>query len=321
MAEARLRAAGGQIDTSILAARAALQLDRHWPMPIFFLADQALECGQHAQATALLDSIVADHGGNKQFSLRRSAYHAVAANRLATEVALAWLALVDSPPTTRVIGEMDELAGAHPELAFMREAVRWARLRSGNGDHVDEACPTAGSDPSEVENDQHAPSAFFAGDLRLFPVPNLLEFLRAGYCSGVLICHGPLSAVGIQLVSGRIAGVIAPSRANLGAALMAAGLVTASEAERAKSELPGGVSDRRIAQYILSTTNLEAAVIRNYMLRQIYGLLRQMIGWTGGHFSFDPEVPYEAIDERLEIDLDPQSVLLSACAELDEAAG
>ena len=123
----------------------------------------------------------------------------------------------------------------------------------------------------------------FTGDLELFGVPALLEFLRGGRRTGTLVCTSDLGSGTVVLRRGKVIGATAP----------AAGRVATARGS--------GVDE-----------------VRQALLTATRKAVRELATWTDGRFEFDPAGIVEPPVPGADIELDAQALLLSIFATDDE---
>lgn len=156
----------------------------------------------------------------------------------------------------------------------------------------------------------------FSGDLGEFCVPDLLEFLRSARRTGLLLCTTSMGIGRVQLSGGMIVGADSPNALDLRRQLLN-NPELAPERRAALAALPvASFSDDAVDDAIASRDLVPRDEVERARVARIYSAIREMIGWTSGRFSFDPEVamtnPAPAISA--------QSILMQLCQEQDEQA-
>lgn len=136
----------------------------------------------------------------------------------------------------------------------------------------------------------------FAGNLRQFKVPDLLEFLRMNQRTGMLrlISEGRMGE--IHLHDGRLASACTSGSSRLGEALVAGGHLEEAAVEGAMRRQQERGRLTPLGQVLLD----EGAIDRDTLRPVLDGLIQEAVGeilnWEDGHFAFesdddDPEAP------------------------------
>lgn len=138
---------------------------------------------------------------------------------------------------------------------------------------------TRASVPSNVKAVGTGP--VFAGDLAELALPDLLEFLRLGQRTGLLVCTTPFGVGAVRLHRGLVSGASSPR-----------------------------------APEPLHATPPAAGDDRNHpRVAQIYDAFREMLVWREGRFAFEPELPSDASAFSA---LSAQTILMHLYQEQDE---
>jgi hypothetical protein len=156
----------------------------------------------------------------------------------------------------------------------------------------------------------------FSGDLGEFCIPDLLEFLRNARRTGLLMCTTTMGIGRVQLLQGMIVGADSPNALDLRRQLLN-NPELAPERRAALAVLPAeSFRDEAIDAAIAARDLVPRDEVERARVARIYSAVREMIGWTSGRFSFDPEVvmtnPAPA--------LNAQSILMQLCREHDETS-
>ena len=156
----------------------------------------------------------------------------------------------------------------------------------------------------------------FAGDLQLFAIPDLLEFLRAGQRTGTLVCSSTAGIGAVHIRNGRVTGAASPGTQWLGEYLVAQGSITKENLPQVPLEEQGKhslVGSRLVNQGVVTAEQVRAA-----LSAQIHDALFELMGWGEGQFAFDPEAVVEPAAKEVDVALDPQGMLLDIFREMDE---
>jgi tetratricopeptide (TPR) repeat protein len=160
----------------------------------------------------------------------------------------------------------------------------------------------------------------FSGELSVFPLPDLLEFLRSGRRSGTLICSCQAGIGTLHFFDGKITGAASPGTPVIGKLLV----LNHGVEEKALLQVVVTQQSERLNQpigWLLVQEGLvEASVVRASLQEQIVMALREMVAWHDGQFAFDSKVAPERARPEIDVEIDPQGVLLKIFRELDEAS-
>jgi hypothetical protein len=156
----------------------------------------------------------------------------------------------------------------------------------------------------------------FGGSLEEFCLPDLLQLLRNTRRTGLLTCTTSTGIGRVLLSGGMIVGADSPSALDLRwQVLNSPGL--APERRAVLAALPvDSFSDEAIDDAIAARGLVSRDDVASARVARIYSAFREMIGWTSGRFSFDPEVTVNHPRPALSV----QSILMRLWQEQDEQA-
>jgi hypothetical protein len=156
----------------------------------------------------------------------------------------------------------------------------------------------------------------FSGNLQLFALPDILEFLRSGQRTGTLLCSSTAGIGAIHLRRGRITGAGSPATKGLKDYLIAIGAVSKENIQRVDQDEPG---ERPLIGGLLVRLGLVTeGDVRLALRDQIRDAVKELMSWGAGQFAFDPEKVIETAEGDVLVELDPQDVLLNIFKEMDE---
>lgn len=162
--------------------------------------------------------------------------------------------------------------------------------------------------------------AVFSGQLGVFALPDLLEFLRSARRTGRLVCSGPCGIGRLQLREGRITEAVSPAAPDVGELLVRSGRLSA-EALRAAAGASGAADgEAALAQALVGRGLVQAPAVREAREQRIALAIRELLGWREGEFAFDRHAGSAPVAPELAVSVDPQEVLLAAFKDQDEAA-
>lgn len=164
-----------------------------------------------------------------------------------------------------------------------------------------------------------SPKAVFTGDLQLFAVPDLLEFLKSSRRTGTLVITTPTGIGAVHMKRGMITGAAAPDGKNVGDLLIESGAITAEQLKAAAEHQKAASPDKLLGSIMIELGLINAETLQRVLITQIKQSVFHMVSWTAGRFAFEPD-KREQVDDVSDVGvaLDTQAVLLDVLRELDE---
>jgi len=162
------------------------------------------------------------------------------------------------------------------------------------------------------------PSPVFSGQLSVFALPDLLEFLRSAKRTGLLVCSSATGMGKLHFRAGWIAGASSPSTPRLGQILLRSGLVSEQALEVAATrqvEHP----DLLLGELLVWDGLVDDAAVQDALRQQIELTVRELVQWKDGEFTFSGETENQPA-RKISVELDAQAVLLSLFKDMDEAS-
>jgi|CZKU01.1.fsa_nt_gi hypothetical protein len=161
----------------------------------------------------------------------------------------------------------------------------------------------------------------FVGRLETLCLPDLLEFLRNGQRTGVMLFSSSAGTGKIHVRAGRLTGASAPTTTSLPGLLVAGGAVTAEALHALRHVGPEAWSKPEIGATLVAAGAVTIAQVRKALGEQIRSAVSELLSWNDGDFSFESEAPVgalSALDEELEFD--SHEIMLELLKSQDEAA-
>ena len=176
-----------------------------------------------------------------------------------------------------------------------------------------------GSGPRTPENSAHVLSAEeasdaigFTGDLALFPLPDMLEFLAQQRSSGILQIQSAGRSGAVHMASGQLVDVSYPNRPTL--LSMLANKHRISAASLSKIPAAALTDEYALQEALVDLQLVEAAVVQEAVHTRIESGIVCLLDWKEGHAEFHTGLPEHQRTEGV----DARFVLLSALKRLDE---
>jgi hypothetical protein len=162
------------------------------------------------------------------------------------------------------------------------------------------------------------PEAVFSGQLSSFALPDLLEFLRSGKRTGLLVCSSASGMGALRFRDGWITGAASPSTPSVGEVLVRARKVEAGALESLAATLGADQPDNLLGERLVRDGLADVQTVQGAFAEQINLAVRELMHWTDGEFTFNREAAPET--STLSVALDPQGLLLNFFKDMDEAS-
>jgi tetratricopeptide (TPR) repeat protein len=282
--------------------------------------------GQHAEALQILDQIAAAHPdlssahANLGLALLAAGHleEAVTASLLALDLdgasapaycglGLAYQRLNRLTEAADAFRATEQMAPDNPagslnlaavlDLLGEREEARQALLRAAALAPEDREIREAlsrfvGGNPGEVQTEpQVAPAdCSIRGELKSFPLFDVLEFLRIQNKSGSLVVSSRHGAGIVRMAGGALTSASAPGTPRLGDALVQHGLLTRAQLNAAlgkQRDLPEDNSEA-LGSILLNDQLIDRTQLAKVVFEQALTAMEEMMAWTEGAFSFHP---------------------------------
>jgi hypothetical protein len=162
----------------------------------------------------------------------------------------------------------------------------------------------------------------FTGNLRMFQLPNLMEFLRLNQCSGTLFVMGRRGTGEVRLRAGRLTGAAASKAPRLGDILVRTGQLKREELEKVVTLQRAEESAESLGVLLLQHSQVTDRGLKAAVTAQVHAAMSELVQWEEGNFAFhmvDPgEAPVDDTPEVVRVDMSVEQVLLEAMRRLDE---
>ena len=159
----------------------------------------------------------------------------------------------------------------------------------------------------------------FAGQLELFCLPDLLEFLRAGQRTGKLRMDSGAGAGVVRMRRGKITAASSPNVGTMGDYLIKHAVLTGEQLRALLQEQRNDPARKTLGLLSIDRRLATAADVRRALIAQVEDAIRELKDWTTGQFAFEPEPIGDPNLSEIELELDPQAVLLTIFKQEDEA--
>jgi hypothetical protein len=180
--------------------------------------------------------------------------------------------------------------------------------------------PLSASTLSARSSQISSAAAVFSGQLSVFPLPDVVEFLRSARRTGLLVCSAARGMAAVHFRAGRITGATAPGTPDVGELLVRARKISSVALRALRTpQARGPRRDDELAAALLREGLVDARSLQDAARRQVELVLLELMSWKEGEFAFNRE-DGESPATPVATDLDAQDVLLTVLKQMDEAA-
>ncbi|MEM7675214.1 MAG: tetratricopeptide repeat protein [Myxococcota bacterium] len=213
------------------------------------------------------------------------------------------LALLDAKKAREASTALIRAASISPENEAIQDALATAlaEIRSPKR-----------ADPSTAQR----PEGSFTGDLKLFSVAELLDFLLNQRATGVLIVRAPSGEGRVELYQGAIVGTRHPGGKPFGQRLIENDLVSQTDLKQAAISPQDLEHDGRLASILAARKLVSDELLTSIFYQHAQIALRDMLNWNTGDVVFQKELSHWATPPSVRVDT--RFCLLEAIRWLDE---
>lgn len=160
----------------------------------------------------------------------------------------------------------------------------------------------------------------FSGQLSVFALPDVVEFVRSARRTGLLVCSSEKGMAAVRFREGRITGATSPGTPDLGEILVRARKISSVALRAARSGQAGDQPDHVLGEQLVKDGLVEAPAVQEALRRRVELTFLELVQWKDGEFAFNREGENEQASTNVPIDLDAQDVLLNVFKQMDEDA-
>jgi hypothetical protein len=173
--------------------------------------------------------------------------------------------------------------------------------------------PIPGS--SQARSSQLAGGSVFSGQLSVFALPDVIEFVRSARRTGRLVCSSESGLAEVLFRAGRITGAASPGAPRLGDILAAARKISPVVLATLAADTP----DHVLGERLVRDGAADAAVVGAALRRKVEAVLLEVLRWKDGEFAFNREGDGAPAGPDA-LAFDAQDVLLTVVKQMDEAS-
>jgi predicted regulator of Ras-like GTPase activity (Roadblock/LC7/MglB family) len=163
-------------------------------------------------------------------------------------------------------------------------------------------------------------ASVFQGQLSVFALPDVIEFVRSARRTGVLVCSSERGMAAMQFRDGRITGATLPGAPDVGELLVRARKLSTVALRAVRTAQPADAPDHVIADRIVKEGLADEAAVRDALRRKVEGAIYEVLRWNGGEFAFNRDADAAPAAAQSQVEFDAQDVLLNVLKQMDEDA-
>ncbi|HEY6004738.1 MAG TPA: DUF4388 domain-containing protein, partial [Anaeromyxobacter sp.] len=209
-------------------------------------------------------------------------------------------------------------------IEHAQQAVKGPEARSQAAVVAGAVAPASGaSDPGRVtpvpgasapgRSSQLAGGSVFSGQLSVFALPDVIEFVRSARRTGRLVCSSEGGLAEVLFRAGRITGAASPGAPRLGEILTGARKISPVVLSAVSADTPDHVLGERLVQEGAADASVVGAALR----RKVEAVLLEVLHWKDGEFAFNREGEGAPAGPEA-LAFDAQDVLLTVVKQMDE---
>jgi tetratricopeptide (TPR) repeat protein len=184
-----------------------------------------------------------------------------------------------------------------------------------------EPAPLPTLSTSSMRGSQVGGASVFSGQLSVFALPDVLEFLRSARRTGLLVCSSTKGMAALRFAAGFISGVgSAPGVPGLGDLLLRARKISTVALRAVSNGEPADRADLVLGERLVKEGLVDAPALQEAVEQQIELTLRELVQWKDGEFAFNHEEAAEPAAPWTAVKVDVQGALLEVFKQMDEAS-
>jgi Flp pilus assembly protein TadD len=188
------------------------------------------------------------------------------------------------------------------EMSTQPEVLSPARRLSGS--------PTPA--PQRSKSDPSTRERSITGEIEVFPISEVLEFLKVHRSTGILHVTSEYGSGELRMRDGNLTGASSPHTLDLISLLVTEGIINESDVNgRHRAEAPERIGSLMVQDGIINTDTLRKAA-----MMQIQSALTELVSWKNGSFNFKAQLVSE---DDGEFAVDTRGILMEVMRQLDES--
>jgi len=178
--------------------------------------------------------------------------------------------------------------------------------------------PSSGAASAILGGPPGGTGKMFSGELSDFALPDLLEFLRNGRRTGLLVFTSSQGVGALRFADGRVTSASSPATPTIGRLLVESQQLSAEALDAAASALGPGAADHLLSDHLRREGLVANAALEGALERQLGVTLHELLRWKDGEFTFDREGETGAARLDHPVSVDVQGTMMRVFQEIDE---
>jgi len=171
-----------------------------------------------------------------------------------------------------------------------------------------------------ARSSQVASSAVFSGQLSVFPLPDVIEFVRSARRTGLLVCSSEKGMAAVHFRDGRITGATSSVSPDIGEILVRARKMSTVALRALRPAQPADQPDHVLGARLIQEGLVDEGAVREALRRKVELTIAEVLKWKDGEFAFNREGDSEPPSTQVPVEFDAQDVLLNVLKQIDEDA-
>jgi tetratricopeptide (TPR) repeat protein len=175
--------------------------------------------------------------------------------------------------------------------------------------------PPGGAVPAR--SSQLAGGSVFSGQLSVFALPDVIEFVRSARRTGRLVCSSEGGLAEVLFRAGRITGAASPGAPRLRDLLVGTRKISPVVLGTVSTGPGAEAPDHLLGERLVQEGAADAAVVGSALRRKVEAVLLEVLRWKDGEFAFNREGEGDPAGPEA-LAFDAQDVLLTVVKQMDE---
>jgi hypothetical protein len=211
--------------------------------------------------------------------------------------------------------------GKDPEARLQAAVMAGAVAPGPNGASDVAPLPALSTTSLPARSSQVATSAVFSGQLSVFALPDVVEFVRSARRTGMLVLGSEKGMAAVHFRDGRITGATSSVTPDVGEILLRTRKISnvalrAVKTAQSSADEPDHVLGARLVKEGL----VDERAVREALRRKIELTILEVLKWKDGEFAFNRDGENEPSGTDGAVEFDAQDVLLNVLKQIDEDA-
>jgi hypothetical protein len=167
----------------------------------------------------------------------------------------------------------------------------------------------------------------FSGRIEDLPVVDLIQYLNAGRKDGTCVLSIENEKAFIYFHQGNVVHAVLPNRSNIGDILVQQGAIDLKTLQNALVLQADQKRNMAVGQILVEEGKISHEQLKEAMLIQLKEVIKHLVTWTKGDFSFEPnkinpvdDINLNPVGVLLKTEINTQHLLMAAVTQMDGEA-